>query len=278
MQDIDLEYYMFDWDDNILFMPTSIYLEHNGEPVEVTTKRFAEVRKDESYGPIDGDWDKAFTLFSDPPLGRGDFVGDTLTAISEGNFAPSYPAFKKALRDAALFAIVTARGHSGATIRKGIECFIEKALSEDEHKEMLENVHNFNRLAGIDIPDDSALARYLDLNSYVGVSHPGFLRMFGDDVPDEASNEVDEAAKNPEKAKTYAVRHFVENTLKLIKNLKAANIRSISFGFSDDDKGNYVAMRKFMMQELVKEFKNARFFIYDTSGGKIRVEGLQHRD
>jgi hypothetical protein len=267
MQDIDLEYYMFDWDDNIMFMPTLIYLQRNGEPVNVTTKKFAEVRQDKSYGPIDGDWNKAFTLFRDPPEGSGDFVADTRTAISKGDFAPSYPAFKKALGDAALFAIVTARGHSAATIRRGVECFIEEALSENERKEMLENIQNFNRLAGIDIPDDRALERYLDLNRYVGVSSPGFLRMFRGDAPPDVG-------ASPEEAKTFAVRQFVESTLELIKNLKGANIRSKSFGFSDDDTGNYAEMREFMKQELVKEFEKVKFFVYDTSGKTIRVEEL----
>jgi len=267
MQNIDLEYYMFDWDDNIMFMPTLIYLQREGDPVNVTTAEFACVRKDKSYGPIDDDWDKAFTKFRDPPQGSGDFVGDSKAAIENRKFAPSYPAFKKALRDAALFAIITARGHSAATIRKGVEVFIENALTESERKEMLENIQAFNRLAGLDISDVSALARYLDLNSYVGVSSPGFLRMFRSDAPPDVG-------ASPEEAKTYAVRQFVENTLKLKNNLKEAVISSTSFGFSDDDTGNYAAMREFMKRDLVNEFENVSFFVYDTSGGKIHVEVL----
>jgi len=125
MQDIDLEYYMFDWDDNIMFMPTLIYLQRNGEPVNVTTERFAEVRKDESYGPIDGDWDKAFTLFRDPPQGSGDFVGDTNTAISNHKFAPSYPAFKKALHDAA-------QGHYKQQIGMVVEALVVASTSQED--------------------------------------------------------------------------------------------------------------------------------------------------
>ena len=46
----DLKYYIFDWDDNILHMPTKIRMEHldpeTGEwrPVEVSTSTFALVR------------------------------------------------------------------------------------------------------------------------------------------------------------------------------------------------------------------------------------------
>jgi hypothetical protein len=267
MQDIDLQYYMFDWDDNILFMPTMIYLQRNGEPVNVTTEDFAHVRKDESYKPIDDDWDKAFASFRDPPQGNGDFVGDTKAAISDCKFAPSYPAFKKALCDAALFIIVTARGHAAVTIREGVEAFIEEALSAGERKQMLENIQKFNQLAGIDIPDDQALERYLGLNSYVGVSSPGFLRVFAADAPDAVG-------ASPEEAKTYAVNEFVEDTLKLTKKLTDANIKGISFGFSDDDKGNYAKMREFIKEELVERFPDINFFVYDTSGNRIRIEEL----
>ena len=47
----DFKYYIFDWDDNILHMPTKIHLEERGEdgawrPVEVSTSVFAIVRTD----------------------------------------------------------------------------------------------------------------------------------------------------------------------------------------------------------------------------------------
>ena len=267
MQDIDLRYYMFDWDDNIVFMPTLIQLQRGGEPVNVTTAEFARIRKDKSYEPLNGDWDQAFSQFRDPPQGKGDFVGDTQKAIADRKFAPSYPAVKRALCDAALFSIVTARGHSSATIRKGVECFIQEALSADDRKRMLGNIQKFNRLAGIEVSDGEALAKYLDLNSYVGVSSPGFLRVFKSEAPESVG-------ASPEEAKTHAVRKFVESTLALGANLHGARIRSRSFGFSDDDTGNYAKMREFMKQELVKEYEHVNFFVYDTSGDKIRVEGL----
>ena len=58
----DFKYYIFDWDDNILHMPTKIRMEHredeNGEwtPVEVSTSTFALVRADEKHyrPPSDG--------------------------------------------------------------------------------------------------------------------------------------------------------------------------------------------------------------------------------
>ena len=266
MPDLDLKYYMLDWDDNILFMPTRIYLQRDGKPVDVTTKDFAEIRTDPSYEPLNGDWDQAFKGFRD---GTGDFVGDTREAIASESFAPSFRAFKRALREARLFCIVTARGHAAQTIREGVEVFIAEAFTDDERAEMIQNIQGFNGLAGLDIPDDECLGKYLDLNGYVGVSSPGFLKIFEDHAPDG----IDTGA-SPEDAKTFAVRKFVKRAVGLADNLPAET-RRIAFGFSDDDKRNLATMRKFLDEELVEEFPNVEFFVYNTSSGdKAEVERL----
>jgi pyruvate-formate lyase/deferrochelatase/peroxidase EfeB len=270
-ESVDLDYYMFDWDDNILFMPTLIHMQREGVASDVTTEAFARIRNDPSFEPIDNDWDKAFSDFRDPPDGSGDFLGDTRQALSEGKHAPSFTAFKTALTNASLFAIVTARGHSETTLRKGVEVFIEQALSDEERMVMIENIQKFNRWAGIDIPDKECLQAYLDLNAYIGVSSPGFLRSFHADEPDSVG-------ASPEEAKTFAVEKFVFNTLHLKKNLKNAHINAISFGFSDDDKGNYTKMRDFLKKQLVIKLPDVGFFVYDTSGNKISVERLTRQD
>ncbi|MCH7736746.1 MAG: hypothetical protein IH872_05015 [Chloroflexi bacterium] len=265
MATLDLKYYMLDWDDNILFMPTLIHLQRDGKPVDVTTKKFAEIRSDKSYEPLDGSWDKAFKGFRD---GTGDFVGDLRKAIESEDYAPSYRAFKTALREARLFCIVTARDHSAATIRKGVEEFINLALSDEDRADMVQNIQKFHALAGLRVADDKCLSSYLDHNGYVGVSSPGFLKIF--------ENETDigmDTGANPEGAKTFAVRKFVEETIALAKNLPAET-RRIAFGFSDDDKRNIAVMREFLESELVKKYPNIDFFVYNTSGAETEVEHL----
>ena len=88
MQNIDLKYYMFDWDDNILFMPTLIRMQHNGAAENVTTEEFALVRNDPSYGPIDGDWGSktsaALKRFERDHDLRADGKLDALTLITLG--------------------------------------------------------------------------------------------------------------------------------------------------------------------------------------------------
>ena len=67
----DLKYYIFDWDDNILRMPTHIHLERrlaNGTwvPHLVSTALFSVIRNDTvNYRPPGGVWEKAFVEFRD---------------------------------------------------------------------------------------------------------------------------------------------------------------------------------------------------------------------
>ena len=72
----DFKFYIFDWDDNILHMPTRIHLERRTregawEPVSVSTASFALVRKDSANWrlPRDGGYAAAFRDFQDTSVG-----------------------------------------------------------------------------------------------------------------------------------------------------------------------------------------------------------------
>ena len=85
----DFKYYIFDWDDNILHMPTRIKMEHRDSvddpwrPVEVSTATFALVRGDEEhYRAPGGVWADAFRNFEDAP-GRDNFIEDTIAALEK---------------------------------------------------------------------------------------------------------------------------------------------------------------------------------------------------
>ena len=139
--DRDFKYYIFDWDDNILHMPTKIKMEHleddgTWKEVEVSTSTFALVRADEKHyrPPSKGGWAAAFVNFADRPDETDDdrnnrFILDTLEALEKVDHGekpgPSYQALKKTLREGRLFAIVTARGHSPKTIERAVRVFIK---------------------------------------------------------------------------------------------------------------------------------------------------------
>ena len=117
-----LLYYAFDWDDNILFMPTVIHMERKeGDewiPEDVSTAKFAQVRSDkENYRLLNDSPEDAFSDFRDNgPKGPMAFIEDAKKAVSTGKFGPAWKDFVECLSSGSLFAIITARGHESPTM------------------------------------------------------------------------------------------------------------------------------------------------------------------
>jgi hypothetical protein len=281
--DRDLKYYIFDWDDNILRMPTRIHLERRTpegtwEPHAVSTTVFALIRNDAgNYRPPGGDWEKAFAEFRDLDAadGSGRFLRDTeaaIDAVMAGREPPppSFERFRRTLIEGRLFAIVTARGHRRETIRRGVECFIRKALTAAERAEMVRSLRGYldcfeNRAS--DMTDDDVVDYYLGFNRYHPVTSPEF----------KASVRAPASAWSPEEAKQVAIRDFVHHVVTLLK--QAGTSRPVSIGFSDDDPGNVRAVEDYIRRELAREFPGVSFVVYDTSdpsipsGRKVTVSG-----
>lgn len=137
----------FDWDDNILFMPTNIVLFNDkNEEVIMTTEDFAIHRnyigsdfkfsiKDKKFNPngmshnlkdfhIKGDNEKnsSFREFRD--CDNKYFLSHLKEAINNKSFAPEWENFINSLEEkktAKNTYIITARGHSPQTIYNGIK-------------------------------------------------------------------------------------------------------------------------------------------------------------
>ena len=289
----DFKYYIFDWDDNILHMPTTIRMEHLGEdgrwtPVEMSTATFALVRADvEHYRPpAEGGWQAAFADFEDSP-GRNTFIEDTIAAMEKVEHGarpgPSYNALKRTLREGRLFAIVTARGHSAETIQKAVRVFIRYALTEDEREEMMSNLRGYRRwIDGVGEgefgTDAEELDYYLGMCRYSAVTNAMFKeRMASDPIYSEKLATATTASR-PELAKEFAIRDFVEHVFHMLRRAGRLD-RSVSIGFSDDDPGNVKSVSKFISSELSKRFDGIKFVVYDTSdrtlskGRKVCVSG-----
>ena len=58
------------------------------------------------------------------------------------------------------------------------------------------------------------------------------------------------------------VDDVVDEVEKAIKS--GENIENISFGFSDDDKGNIDIAEKLIQDELNKKYPDVKFVVYDT--------------
>jgi hypothetical protein len=227
-----LLYYAFDWDDNILYMPTSIHMERKeGDewvPEDVSTAKFAEVRSDKDNYRLSED---AFSNFRDNgPFGPTIFLEDAKKAISSGKLGPAWNDFMECLSSGSLFAIITARGHESETMRKGIEWIIDNVLTEDQvynmYNHLMMYAYHFSADRGesqekvlVGKPSENKLVKeYLDNCEYVGVSAPS----------------RGGSPANPEKAKEEALLEFQQK----INDFAAKRGLKAKIGFSDDDLKN----------------------------------------
>jgi len=286
----DFKYYIFDWDDNILHMPTRIKMEHRGEDgvwreVRLSTATFALVRSDvENYRPPAGGWVEAFRDFQDEP-GRDRLIEDTISALERIEHGetpgPSFNALKKTLREGRLFAIVTARGHAPETVEKAVRVFIKYALSESEREEMMSNLRGYRRwLDKVETfgSDAEELDYYLSLCRYSAVTYEGFKQRMAEDPIYREKLATAPTSARPELAKEFAIRDFVEHVFHMLQRTHGFD-RSISIGFSDDDPGNVKTVSAYIRRELSKRFDGIKFVVYDTSdstlakGRKVCVSG-----
>jgi hypothetical protein len=243
-----LLYYAFDWDDNILNMPTKIHMEHlvDGEwiPTSVSTADFANFRNDKENWRVD--YDVAFVDFRDQGE-RGDkaFLEDAKSAISQGNLGPAWDDFIECLTNGSIFAIITARGHEAPAMRMGVEWIIDNILTEEQLYQMYNQLMKYSYFFGDANIENERILRgqpsknplissYLDSCEYVGVSSPS----------------RGGSPANPEKAKEDALLDF---KAKVNDYAQRVGI-SAKIGFSDDDLGNVKHI-----EDLIDNLHNEQF-------------------
>lgn len=279
----DLKYYIFDWDDNILHMPTRIHLERKLQdgswvPHAVSTAVFSVIRSDrQEYRPPNGIWENAFREFRDTDINNENiFLRDTRTAIDRvvsghDKEGPSFAKFRLTLVEGRLFAIVTARGHSSSVIRQAVDYFIQTVLSEKERQTMLKNLRGYMACFAPEAEastDADVLAFYHDHNRYHGVMSPEFRSRMG---------QKPGASPNTEEGKQFAIKDFVEHVIHIAHERGLS--KPISVGFSDDDEANVIAVENYIRKALAREFSKVKFVVYYTAdpdvvnGRKVIVHG-----
>ncbi len=281
----DLKYYIFDWDDNILAMPTRIHMERLTEdgqwvPHVCSTSTYSVIRTDTAhYRYPQNQRELAFVEFQDgdTPLGGGHFMDDlehALDDVIEGRRrpAPSFEAFRKTLIEGRLFAIVTMRGHHPETLRAGVERFIERMLSPAEREIMLINLRGYSYCFDHvqTFPSQTAVLRhYLQLNRYHTITSPVFDAHIRQTAPELQTQEA---------RKRFAIRDFIDHLVRILDRTGMDALRlPISIGFSDDDPHNVEAVREYIERVLVRRFPSVKFCVYDTSDGdgahKMMISG-----
>ena len=245
--------YSFDWDDNILKMPTTIKMLKNTVdgwvPVNVGTEEFALVRDSNDYKLDEG----AFDNF----INEDAFLMDLEKALTMGSFAPSFDKFKEALIYANPISIITARGHDPVVLRKGMDLVISHTFTEEELGRMIDNIQQtYPELDGQD--PEIIIKTYLDSHEY----HPVTSQRFTDKFGLESGS-----AANPEENKKIALRDYVTNIVSKASQMVNMGNEKLSVGFSDDDLGNINAIIPFIKEVLQVEFPDVDFIVYDTSEG-----------
>tara|TARA_R100001443_G_scaffold117398_1_gene142049 strand:+ start:3540 stop:4394 length:855 start_codon:yes stop_codon:yes gene_type:complete len=245
--------YSFDWDDNILKMPTTIKMLRKTDDgwvgVNVGTEEFALVRDSDDYKLDEG----AFDNFIDEDA----FLMDLEKALGMGSFAPSFDKFKEALIYANPISIITARGHDPIVLRKGMDLVIAHTFNEEELGRMIDNIQQtYPELDGQN--PEIILKTYLDSHEY----HPVTSKTFTDKFGLEGGS-----AANPEENKKIALRDYVTNIVSKASQMVSMGNEKLSVGFSDDDLGNINAIIPFIKEVLQVEFPDVDFIVYDTSEG-----------
>jgi len=260
----DTKYYAFDWDDNIMFMPTSIMvLSENDEEVPMSTEDFADHRHQIGKEPFSYKGTTVVDFAPDPFRNfgvKGDkrFVLDSMIA----SVGPSWHDFVECINGGSIFAIITARGHNPKTLKEGVYNLIMSNKNGLNSRTLAENLYKYRNI-GNEVTDNKKtraltpkeLREYLDLCRFYPVS-------FGEG-----------SATNPEEGKIKAMREFISYCKDMAKEVgeKAYFKNDVEnneilpiIGFSDDDPRNIEKMKEF----LDDEDKEKLVKTYLTKGGE----------
>lgn len=249
-----MKYYAFDWDDNLMFMPTKIYLvDEDGESVGMSTEDFAEYRTEIGKEPFEyeghtivGFDDDAFRDFK--VKGDKKFLVDAMKAPT----GPAWDDFVEAVNNGSIFAIVTARGHTPSVLKNAVYNLIKRNMHGLNEKEIVKNLRKYREIADEeDMTDDELIRTYLEMCKWHPVT-------FGEG-----------SAANPEELKVSAMRQFMDYVRTLSQRLqekafmknKISNYFIPYVGFSDDDLKNVQTMKKHFDDKSGLD-------IYHTGGGK----------
>lgn len=250
-----LRTYIFDWDDNILHMPTKIKMDKNvgglWVPIDVSTEDFALIRGDVTWRLRNNDPNVAFSNFR----GYTPFIEDVNLAISKKMFAPSMGKFREALVYANPFCVNTARGHTPKALKDGTFIFINKVFTELEKKKMVESIKKRYDIGGDN--QSKIIESYLtECGEYYPVSSEEFREKF---------NILNGGADSPEESKKVAIKDFIEKVLRDVGMMVDGGYQKLSVGFSDDDIKNVKSVENLIIEELNEKYPNIHFVIYDTS-------------
>jgi hypothetical protein len=251
----DLKYYAFDWDDNIVTMPTQIIVKNDkDEEIGMSTEDFAKYRS--RIGKEDFMYNgEKIVSYAETPFRNFKTEGDKLFIIDStlSKPGPAWEDFKEAINNGSIFSIITARGHNPNTIKEAVYNYIISGFNGINKNELVKNLKKYREFTDQEELNDMELIKsYLDLCRFYPVS-------FGKG-----------AEANPEEEKVKSLKEFVsyvkEFSAQLHKKAFLKNdVRNYflpTIGFSDDDIKNVEAIKKHFEGDPENIVK-----VYSTHGG-----------
>jgi hypothetical protein len=255
----DLKYYAFDWDDNIVFMPTKIILlDTEGKEVGMSTHAFATERS--KIGKEEFEYEGHIIKdFAQNPFRNFRVEGDDqfLKDAPKASLGPSFKDFKECVEGASIFAIITARGHNIDTLKEACKSYIMSKFGGIDTEKVVSSIKKYNELYGS--PSNKSNSQlvddYLKLCQFSPVSNP------------EIAGNDPAAAASPEELKASELRRFITHVDKQVKrinkNITKGQTREI--GFSDDDPKNV----DYILSHFALRDQRGRF---RKGGKKIKVK------
>ena len=249
-----LKYYAFDWDDNILQMPTKIIVKSDeGKEIGMSTEDFAEYRSKIGKEPFDYEG-KTIVGFAENPFRNFGVSGDKQFLIDsmKAKAGPAWSDFIEAINNGSIFSIITARGHSPETLKQSVYNMIASNHMGINKDLLVKNLKKFRDFVGLDKakPQD-LIKQYLDLLRFYPVSYG-----------------KEGEATSPEELKVSAMKDFISHVKEEAKKLgqkvflkdEVRNKFIPQIGFSDDDIRNVEVMKKHFEDEPSLK-------TYSTAGG-----------
>ena len=249
----DMKYYAFDWDDNIMMMPTKLILkDENGDDVLMSTEDFATYRSKIGKEPFKYKGKMVVDYSKEPFMNftvKGDkqFLIDSMVAKP----GPAWPDFVEAINGGSIFSIITARGHTPSIMKEACYNLIISNHNGLNSNELVKNLEKYRNLADEEIlPKKEMIREYLDLCRFYPVSYG------------------EGSAASPEQGKINALREFINYVKEMGNNLhkkaflknKISNTFTPLVGFSDDDLKN--------LEKIKGHFgKTPELKMYSTHGG-----------
>jgi hypothetical protein len=233
--------YSFDLDDNLLKLPTVIYLKADGGNIkEFTTHEFEKIRPDLDKLKLE--------LTEDSFRGCRDddqFLIDIEKATKAGSWENLVNCV---VQHASIFAIITARGHSPLAIRRGLKKAIIKHITEEQLEKFSRKFSERYSLKIDGKDQEEILDDYLDLCKFYPVTNHEIKEILG-------SEEVSELkALAFEDFQKYIRKHVADNF---------GEKTVVKIGFSDD---SIVHLKK-MVNATLK--KHGLFFYQTDDDGKM---------